>query len=246
LVCFVVTQSVFAQRPLVATGTLQSAAVANGNGTPLSVRGLSTALVTINCSVACTGGTTITFQESQDGTHYASVNGLQVGTITTSQTVINQGTTPTLWRVNVSGAQTLRAVVSSYSAGTVTVTATALSSGSDHSVTAIPAPTSTAPFSVNATSTSTYTNVKSTAGSVLGYAVENPNASVCWLQLYNSSAPTVGTSVYFSIPILSSGGIAQTLSSPITFSTAISIATTTTATGSTECSTGMGVTVFFQ
>jgi hypothetical protein len=107
-------------------GTLQSSAVANGNGTALAVQGLATALVTVNCSVACSGGTTVTFQVSQDGTNYSAVTAQQKGTTTIASTVANQGTTPTVWTVDLTGAQYLRAPISGYSAGTVTVTATAV------------------------------------------------------------------------------------------------------------------------
>ncbi len=106
--------------------TLQNAATANGNGSTLGVQGLSGALVTVNCSVACTGGTTITFELSQDGTHYSAVSAQELGTTTFSSTVVNQGTTPTLWYLNVAGAEYLESPISSYSAGTITVTATAV------------------------------------------------------------------------------------------------------------------------
>lgn len=101
-----------------------------------------------------------------------------------------------------------------------------------------------APYTNNAVTTAV--NPKSTAGNVYGADIENPNTSVCWLQFYNSTAPTLGTSVIFAIPVLASGGIAKNLPFPVNFSTAISIAATTTATGSTACSTGMGVTLYYQ
>jgi hypothetical protein len=107
------------------TGTLQSAATSSTNGSTLAVQGLSSAMVTVNCSVACSGGTTITFQVSQDGTNFSSVYAQQAGSSIISSAVVNQGTTPTLWQINVAGAQLIRAPISGYSAGTVTVTATA-------------------------------------------------------------------------------------------------------------------------
>jgi hypothetical protein len=103
----------------------------------------------------------------------------------------------------------------------------------------------TQPYYTNATSTTTFNEIKGTEGNVFGYAVENPNATVCWLQFYNSASPTLGSSIYYSVPILGSGGIAQLLPYPVNFGTAISIATTTTGNGSTPCSTGMGVTVYY-
>lgn len=110
----------------VITGTLQSAAVANGNGSTLALQGLSTVGLTVNCSVACTGGTTVNFELSQDGTNFTAASGLQLGTSTIAQTVVNQGTTPTVWFINVEAMQLIRARISAYSAGTITVTATAV------------------------------------------------------------------------------------------------------------------------
>lgn len=104
-----------------------------------------------------------------------------------------------------------------------------------------------APYTNNATSTSAGTNVKSSAGNVYAATIVNPNASTCWLQFYNNaSTPTVGTSVIFAIPILASGGLRWVPAFPVNFATGIAIATTTTATGSTECSTGMGVELEYQ
>lgn len=117
----------------VVTGTLQSAAVANGNGTALAIQGLSAAQITVNCSVACSGGTTINFEISQDGTNYSAVSGIQQGTTTVSSTVTNQGTTPTVWNLNISGSQLVRARISAYSAGTITVTTTATAAGAPFS-----------------------------------------------------------------------------------------------------------------
>lgn len=114
------------------SATLQSAATANGNGTAFAVSGLSAIMVTVNCSVTCSGGTTITFQVSQDGTNYVAVNGEQVGTSTVATTVVNQSTTPTIWRVNVAGAADFRAPISAYSAGTITVTAQAVAGSDGH------------------------------------------------------------------------------------------------------------------
>lgn len=132
--------SAFAQSPgvgsiwTVVTGTLQSGATANGNGTSLALRGLSAAQITINCSVACSGGTTINFEVSEDGTNFSAINGQQLGTNTISATVVNQGVTPTIWEVNVAGLQTLRARISAYSAGTITITATAIAAPFDPKV----------------------------------------------------------------------------------------------------------------
>ncbi len=128
---FTLTASAFAQSSGVGsiwttvTGTLQSGATANGNGTALAVGGLSSAILTVNCSVACSGGTTINFEGSQDTTNFVALNAVQLGSATIASTVVNQGTTITAWQIPIGGLQSIRARISAYSAGTITVTATA-------------------------------------------------------------------------------------------------------------------------
>lgn len=107
------------------SGTLQSGATASGNGTALAVGGLSSASITINCSVACSGGTTINFEGSEDGTNFVAVKAIQLGTDTIAATVLNQGTTITGWALPLGGLVSLRARISAYSTGTITVTASA-------------------------------------------------------------------------------------------------------------------------
>lgn len=107
------------------SGTLQSAATADGNGTALAVGGLSSASFTVNCSVACSGGTTINLESSENGTNYTAVLTNQLGTNTITSTIINQGTTITQWSMPLGSAISIRARISSYSAGTITITASA-------------------------------------------------------------------------------------------------------------------------
>jgi hypothetical protein len=93
-------------------------------------------------------------------------------------------------------------------------------------------------------------NVKTSSGSLYAYAIGNANASTCYLQIFNATAAnvTLGTTVpVLSIPVPSSS-ISGTvyLSFPqIYFSNAISIAATTTYGGSTTCSTGMTVNLWY-
>jgi hypothetical protein len=105
------------------TGTLQNAAVASGNGTPLTVTGHSASVLTVNCA-ACSGGTTVNFEGSQDGTNFTALSAVQIGTTTIVSSTTTAGLT--YWETPVAGLQSLRARVSGYSAGTVTVTATAV------------------------------------------------------------------------------------------------------------------------
>jgi hypothetical protein len=101
------------------TVTLQSAAVANGNGTTLNTNGMSDAMLTVNCAT-CSGGTLINFEGSEDATNFAAINAVQIGTSTIATTTAAAGVT--VWEMPVAGFQVIRARVSAYSAGTVTIT----------------------------------------------------------------------------------------------------------------------------
>jgi hypothetical protein len=108
------------QRAAVSTSaTLQSGATANGNGSLLSVDGMATAVVTVNCAT-CAGGTTVTFEVTEDGTNFVTRDARRLGADTVSGSLTTAGVTA--WEVPVAGFVSLRARISSYSAGTVTVT----------------------------------------------------------------------------------------------------------------------------
>jgi hypothetical protein len=98
-------------------------------------------------------------------------------------------------------------------------------------------------------STSTYNTVKSGAGNLYGGYVYNPNASVCYLVFYNSTAPTIGTTtiIYaFGLPATSGFTLPPQAIALANFSTGITIAGTTTDGGSTVCSTGMSVNLWYE
>lgn len=98
--------------------TMQSAAVANGNGTVLDVQGQATAILNIASSPSMSGGTIVNFEGSTDGSEWQAVIAHQLG----SQG--NQVTTTSTdgdYRINVAGLKQIRARISGYSAGTVTV-----------------------------------------------------------------------------------------------------------------------------
>jgi hypothetical protein len=103
--------------------TLQSAAVANGNGTNLVTNGYGGAVLHVVCSVACSGGTTINFEASFDGTTYVAIQGTPVG----GGAPVSTATTTGDFAFNISGYTDLRARISAYSAGTITVTGFATS-----------------------------------------------------------------------------------------------------------------------
>lgn len=101
------------------TVTLQNAVVANGNGTLLSVDGMSAAGLTVNCA-ACSGGTLVNFEGTEDGVNFSALQAVQLGTNTIASTTTTAGVT--VWDLPVAGLVSIRARVSAYSAGTVTIT----------------------------------------------------------------------------------------------------------------------------
>jgi len=95
----------------------------------------------------------------------------------------------------------------------------------------------------------TATQIKASAGNLYAIVASNPGTAPCYLQFYNSAtSPTLGTAVLN--PIMIQAGVTV----PITigavgyrnFSAGIYVAETTTATGSSTCSTAMPVTVYYQ
>ena len=103
----------------VTTGTLQSAAVAVGNGTILDVTGMSAVIFTVNIVTTAT----VVFEGTQDGVNYAAINAVQLGTTTILSSVSTAGIT--LWETPVGGLINIRARISVWAAGAVSVTATA-------------------------------------------------------------------------------------------------------------------------
>lgn len=103
--------------------TMQNAATANGNGVTLAAAGFNTALVNVNCSVACSGGTTVNFEGTDSTGTYFSIAAIPVGSGGAVTSVTNLATNAQYW-VPLAALTTIRARISSYSAGTITVTGT--------------------------------------------------------------------------------------------------------------------------
>ena len=103
-------------------------------------------------------------------------------------------------------------------------------------------------FSTAIISANTTTGVKASAGNVYGMLCANAAASVCYLQFYNSNAPTCGTSVVWSVPLPATPGVAN-LISPIpmaNFATGIGVCIGATQTGAGACGSTGSCTVFYK
>lgn len=95
----------------------------------------------------------------------------------------------------------------------------------------------------------TAATVKSSAGNLYGYYIFNPNSSACFLQVFNTTSPTLGTTTpifSFGIPGTGAANLPPAPTALANFGTAISVASTTTANGATTCTTGMTVNVWFD
>jgi hypothetical protein len=101
--------------------------------------------------------------------------------------------------------------------------------------------------------TTTKKAVKASAGTFGGYFAFNPNTAATYIQVFDvaSASVTLGTTapdMVFCIPGNASGGAAANLefTNGVNMATAITLACTTTATGSTAPSTGLDLTLFFK
>lgn len=102
------------------SGTLQSAATATGNGTPLNVLGMATLVATVTGITTAT----ITWEATEDNANWASVNAILSGTSTIGPTATANGD----YVLSCAGFQQVRARISAYTSGTITVTAHAVPS----------------------------------------------------------------------------------------------------------------------
>ena len=111
-----------------------------------------------------------------------------------------------------------------------------------------PQTTSTYAASAFDLSATAATQVKNAAGNVYGFQGFNPNVTTCYLQFYNTGSATLGTSPLHPFGVVAGGSfIAQPGSiADFNFSTGISTGETTTATGSTPCSSAMTVTILYN
>lgn len=100
----------------------------------------------------------------------------------------------------------------------------------------------------NGAVTNTAVAVKASAGQVYSWMLFNPSGAVAYLQVFNVAAAgvTVGTTApLFSIPVQAGTQVPFSTDIGIAFGTAISVAATTTPTGSSAPGTAMVVNIFY-
>jgi hypothetical protein len=92
----------------------------------------------------------------------------------------------------------------------------------------------------------TVQTIKSSAGMVYGWVIYNPNSSVAYVQVFNTTSPTLGSTVpLYSIPVPAGQTTTALFDVGITHGTAIAVAATTTMRGSTAPSIGLDVNFFY-
>lgn len=156
---------------------------------------------------------------------------------------LGHGTAATALRVELPTDGTGTVVLAAGAAAIGTVT---LASGSQTN--SVPQSTSTYAFSVADVAATAATVVDASPGNVWGVYGYNPNVSTCFLQFYNNGSASLGTGALHAFGVLAGGTFTITPGPMALFnlSTAISTGQTTTATGSTPCSSAMPVTVLYK
>jgi hypothetical protein len=118
-----------AAQATVTAGNSLNAVTANTTGTSIPIAGYGSALVNVNCSVNCTGGTIVNFQALDVvGTGFAigaiPVTGGAVNSINGMVTSVTNLAGSAQFCIPNFGYTTVRATVTSYSAGTISATIT--------------------------------------------------------------------------------------------------------------------------
>jgi len=95
----------------------------------------------------------------------------------------------------------------------------------------------------------TVLNIKASAGNVMGLSIYNPNATVIFLQFYNTAGtPTLGTSVTWFVPVPATGtvNIPPGVFALANHTTGIGIGASTTATSTGTPATAPSATIFYK
>jgi hypothetical protein len=218
---------------------LQSAATANGNGTTLNVSGAAVGILTVNCAT-CSGGTTVNFEGTEDGTNWIAVPAIQFSTGTVASSTTTAGVT--IWQLPLSGLQLVRSSISAYSAGTVTVTAHT-SAAPWHKL------TTTASVPISSISTSvTPGNAAANLGKAEDAAHTDGDTGVFALGVRkdNATQNTSATGDYGALSIDAYGAIFSRSDHPnrIHCTVAVSTATTIQAVGSPCAAPGAGLSIY--
>jgi hypothetical protein len=201
----------------------------------------------ISGTVTANAGTgTFTIQSN------ASINNAQVGgnAIATGNGATNTGTQ----RVTISSDSTGQVALASgatvgINAGSNTIGNVGINAGTNAIGTINVSPAASGGWSVSSqTSLTSTATVSGAAGKFGGYMFINTNASVAYMQVFDTTgAVTLGTTVpTFVVPIPAGAGANLEITNGIAIASGIKVAATTTPTGATTVSTGLTGFVLFK
>lgn len=162
-----------------------------------------------------------------------SVDAVSATNISTNIAQMN-GVTVTMGN-GASGTGVQRVTIASDSTGQVAPAANATATG--------------ATFSYQSALSSTKTAIDASAGNLYGYHIYNPNSVVIYIQCWNlaSASVTVGTTApSFVIVVPAFGWADSSYPVPITFGTALTVAATTTASGSGAPTSGLTANFWYK
>lgn len=95
----------------------------------------------------------------------------------------------------------------------------------------------------------TVRSIKTSQAKLYGWVVHNPNGAVSWLQVFDrpSTQVMLGTTPpALTVKVGADGSVVQEQVNPVNMSAGLSIAATTTETGSTAPTTGLSVSVLYK
>lgn len=162
-----------------------------------------------------------------------SIDGSSATNISTNIAQMN-GVTVTMGN-GVSGTGVQRVTVASDSTGQLAVPASSTATGTT--------------FYFNSALSSTKQAANASAGNVYGYHIYNPNSAVAYVQMFNlaSGSVTVGSTTPTQVIAVPAGGWAdESFTVPLGYTTALTVAATTTSTGSGTPTTGLLTNIFYK
>lgn len=232
-----------------------TSATAAGSTLTVATGGANTALVTLVQTSTITNGT-LAFEGSDTPDASVTDNWFSVPCAAPNTTSNPSGfyglqaSTNIALHCNVIAHQRFRVRLAGALFGTGKVT-TGIQMSSLGALAFPPAPQTSVIDNAGALVGTTVVSVKASAGSLYGWHLFNASTAVCYLQIFNvaSGSVTLGTTVptmAVGMNTLVASDVA--LPAPIAFGTAISVAATTTPTGSTVCPTSSGIAanLYFQ
>ena len=183
---------------------MQSAAVANGNGTAITpTQGDNGSFPVLTAQVQGITTATINWEGSIDGTNFVAIPAQNVATQISATTTTADG----IFRINTAGLMSIRARISGWSAGTITVTGVCSAAGHPGVITlsATVRPAAAAATLSNVASSATNVTVLAANANRKGAIIVNDSTAYLYLK-FGATATTSSYTVklypddYYEVP----------------------------------------------